>query len=73
MAGADLVALDGQRINVQRMKGLLWRDSMELRRAGFASRRRAERAGPKVKVLVIDLKEYRENGVAAMRPKSFRE
>lgn len=58
--GKDLVAPDGQRINERRLQGILWRDQMELRRAGFASRRQANRgAGTKVKVLVIDLQEYR--------------
>lgn len=66
MAGRELVAPDGQRISVQRMKGLLWRDSMELRRAGFASRQRAERGtGAKIKVVVVDLQDYRENGLTA--------
>lgn len=62
-AGADLVAPDGQRINERRMQGILWRDSMELRRAGFASRKRAQRHP--VKVVVIDLQDYRVNGLAA--------
>ena len=66
LAGRELVAPDGQRISVQRLKGILWRDSMELRRAGFASRWHAERgAGTRVKVLVVDLQDYRQNGIAA--------
>ncbi|NUO74593.1 MAG: hypothetical protein HOQ32_01125 [Lysobacter sp.] len=69
--GRDLVSPDGQRINPGRLLGLLWRDAAELRRAGFASRRKAERGTrgkqymPKVKVVIIDLADYRENGVAA--------
>lgn len=48
------------------LQGILWRDAMELRRAGFASRRRAERgARTRVKVMVIDLQDHRENGFAA--------
>ena len=41
--------------------GLAWRDEMELRRAGFASRRRAEKAvrhGAKVKVIIVDLADW---------------
>ena len=69
--GQHLVSPDGQRISPERFRGLLWRDEMELRRAGFASRRRAENGtrgsqyGPKVKVVVIDLQEYLQHGVSA--------
>lgn len=61
-----LITPDGDRMTPARLRGLAWRDAMELRRAGFASRRRAERgAGGQVKVIVVDLQDYRENGVAA--------
>ena len=71
LRGRHLVSDDGQRITPERLRGLLWREKMELRMAGFASRRKAEEAkraascGPKVKVLVIELAEYRLRGVAA--------
>lgn len=65
-AGRYLVTPDGDRMTPQRLRGLAWRDAMELHRAGFASRRRAERgAGGRVKVVVVDLQDYRENGLAA--------
>jgi hypothetical protein len=55
---------------IGRLRGLMWRDKMELRLKGYASRRAAEEARrtakmPKVKVLVIDLGEYRHQGIAA--------
>lgn len=67
--GRWLVSDDGQRITVERLRGLLWREQMELYRQGFASRRKAElarrrRAFP-VKVVVVDLADYRCNGLAA--------
>lgn len=67
LRGRELVSPDKDRITPQRLLGLLWRDEMELRLAGFASRKKAEQAkqSPKVRVLVVDLQEYREHGVAA--------
>lgn len=68
--GRYLVSEDGQRIPQERLRGLLFRDASELRLAGFESRRKAEanqRAksrGFKVKVIVIDLGDYRANGTA---------
>ena len=61
LRGRDLVAPDGQRITVQRINGILWRDEMELRKKGFASRRKAEadsRKNQLVKVVVIPLGQY---------------
>jgi hypothetical protein len=61
MAGRYLVAPGGQQISLPRMKGLLWRDDLELRRAGFQSRKKAEkgvRPGAKVKVIVVDLADW---------------
>lgn len=43
-AGRFLVSPDGEHITRERLSGLLWRDGMELRLAGFASRRGAEKA-----------------------------
>lgn len=67
LRGRDLVDPDNQRISPQRLRGLLWRDEMELRRAGFASRRKAEAAkkSPKVRVVVVDLQEWLQHGVSA--------
>lgn len=71
LRGRYLVSDDGQRISIGRLRGLLWREQLELRRAGYASRRKAEQgrlaAGrlPRIKVVVIDLAEYRLNGLAA--------
>lgn len=42
-AGRFLVSPDGERITQERLSGLLWRDGRELRLAGFASRRKAEK------------------------------
>lgn len=44
IAGNYLVSPDGDRMTPERLKGLVWRDSMELRLAGYASRRKAEAA-----------------------------
>lgn len=71
LRGRHLVSPDGQRITAERLRGLLWRDTSELRLAGYASRRTAEQAqraaryGPKIKVVVIDLADYRAHGLAA--------
>lgn len=67
LRGRELVAPDGQRMSAQRLRGLLWRDEMELRRAGYASRRQAEKAkqSPKVRVVVVDLQQYLEHGLSA--------
>lgn len=67
--GRYLVSHEGQRITVERLRGLLWREQMDLRRQGFASRRQAEQrrrsAAFPVKVVVVDLADYRCNGLAA--------
>ncbi|MDI9239872.1 hypothetical protein QLQ15_13250 [Lysobacter sp. LF1] len=70
LRGRHLVSEDGQRMTIERLRGLMWRDKMELRLKGYASRRAAEEAQraanrPKVKVLVVDLGEYRHRGMAA--------
>ena len=59
--GRYLVAPDGQHITQQRLEGLLWRDEMELRRAGYRSRRKAEKAvrqGALVKVIIVELADW---------------
>lgn len=70
LRGRHLVSADGQRMTLERLRGLMWRDKMELCLKGYASRRAAEEARrtsnrPKVKVLVVDLGEYRHRGIAA--------
>jgi len=67
LRGRHLVTPGGERLTPERVAGLAWRDAMELRRAGYASRRAAERAahGPTIRVVVVDLHEYRERGVSA--------
>lgn len=61
--GRFLRAPDGQHMTEQRLAGLMWRDEMELRRAGYASRRRAEKAvrhGATVKVVIVDLADWQQ-------------
>lgn len=61
VSGRWLIHPTGQRIPIERLRGLLWRDELELRRSGYESRRRATQGrtgaayGPRVKVVVIDL------------------
>jgi hypothetical protein len=58
--GKHFISPDGDRITPQRLRGLLWRDVMELRRAGYASRKKAEAESRKnqlVKVVVVPLRQ----------------
>jgi hypothetical protein len=58
-------------MTIERLRGLMWRDKMELRLKGYASRRAAEearQAGSRqqlVKVVVVELAEVRCGGTAA--------
>lgn len=69
--GNYLVTPTGEKIHKRRVEGMAFREGLELRRAGYASRRAAEAGksgrqyGPRVKVVIIDLQDYRLNGVAA--------
>lgn len=45
-AGRFLVSPDGDRMTPERLRGLCWRDQLELRRAGYNTRRQAERGTP---------------------------
>lgn len=69
-AGRYLV-FDGHYITQERLKGLLWRDRMQLIADGYSSRAKADRGKtrngirPRVKVVIVDLDEYRLNGIAA--------
>lgn len=59
-SGRYLMSPDRVRITPERLAGILWRDSMELRRAGLRTRREADkqvRRGP-VKVVVVDLADW---------------
>lgn len=61
--GRFLVGPDGDQMTAERLKGLMWRDAMELRRAGHASRKAAEKNRAnrqKVKVIVVDLGDFRD-------------
>ena len=66
LRGRHLVSPDGKRMTQERLRGLLWRDELELRRAGYASRRKAEAGnrarqyGAKIKVVIVDLAEFRD-------------
>lgn len=66
--GRYFVTPDGDRLTPERLRGLAWRDSMELRRAGFASRRKAEKAVRRqpVKVVVVDLADWHARNVGTM-------
>ncbi|MEL1264405.1 DUF3653 domain-containing protein [Pseudoxanthomonas putridarboris] len=72
VAGNYLVSPDGQRMTPERLRGLLWRDELELRRAGYASRRRAENGTQarqyqaKVKVIIVDLADWHSRNVGSL-------
>lgn len=69
--GNYLVTPTGEKLHRRRVEGMAFREGLELRRAGYASRRAAEAGksgrqyGPRVKVVIIELSEYRINGLAA--------
>lgn len=72
LRGNFLVSPDRQYITRERLEGLLWRDSMELRRAGLRSRREAMKPRQVVRVLVIDLEQQRSSrgGVTGTGPEA---
>lgn len=63
LAGRDLVAPDGQRISPERLRGILFRQSLEARR-DQAQRQRVPKK-QLVRVMVVDLASYRLNGRGA--------
>lgn len=66
-SGRHLVSPGREKITPERLAGLLWRDAMELRRAGLRSRRDAEKAvrrGP-VKVVIVDLADWHARNVGS--------
>jgi hypothetical protein len=68
IAGRWLVTPDRQRISPERLRGLLWRDEMELRLAGYASRRAAEserRRQQRVRVVIVPLSDLVVDGRCA--------
>lgn len=66
LAGRDLVAPDGDRITPERLRGLLLRQELEARRDRARTRAAARRSKPVlVKVVIVDLADYRHQGVAA--------
>lgn len=66
-SGRHFVSPDRQKITPERLAGLLWRDAMELRRAGLKSRREAEKRvlQGKVKVVVVDLADWHARNVGS--------
>lgn len=71
LCGRHLVSPDRQRLTRERLASLLFCDELELRRAGFVSRRaaeanrRARQYQSRVKVIVVDLVDLRVHGMAA--------
>jgi hypothetical protein len=64
LAGRHLVSPDGDRITPERMRGILARLELEARRDRARARAAARRSAP-VKVVIVDLADYRHQGVAA--------
>lgn len=62
LAGRDLVAPTGERLNPERLRGLLWRTEAADLRDATRARNKARKAGQQsmVKVVVVDLGEFRE-------------
>jgi len=71
LSGRHLVSPHGDRLTRERLDGLVWRDHLEVQRAGYASRREAEHGHQRahrtvrVKVIVVELADYRLHGLAA--------
>jgi len=63
LAGRDLVSPDGQRISPERLRGLIFRQSIDGRRDRARARRQPKQQ--LVRVVVVDLAQYRANGGAA--------
>lgn len=66
-SGRHFVSPDRQRITPERLAGLLWRDAIELRRAGLRSRREAEMRilQGNVKVVIVDLTDWHAGNVGS--------
>lgn len=66
--GRDLVGPGGERVSPERLRGLLWREAAADQVNAARSRREAARAvrdRQAVKVVVIELADFRVDGVAA--------
>lgn len=63
LAGRDLATPDGQRISPERLRGLIFRQSLEERRDRTRARKVPKRQ--LVRVVVVDLEAYRLNGADA--------
>lgn len=64
-AGAELVDPEGSRIRPERLRGLLWRQEAEARRDHARARRKARTGQQLVKVLTVELDEWRRQGRGA--------
>ncbi|WP_432277815.1 DUF3653 domain-containing protein [Lysobacter stagni] len=62
-AGRDLVAPDGQRISPERLRGLMFRQTLEAHRDQARTRRQAK--PQMVRIVVVDLAAYRIHGLDA--------
>ena len=57
LAGRDLVAPDGTRINPERLRGLAWRHASELRRDNARARNLQRKAGQQAVVTVLRINQ----------------
>ena len=63
--GRELISPTGTRLSAQRVEGLAWRETNEARRDAAKSRNAARsKRRQLVKVVVIDMCDYRANGLA---------
>lgn len=58
LAGRELVAPTGERLTVERLRGLLWRQDAEDVRDTARKRRSAQKARQLVKVTIVELGDY---------------
>lgn len=66
LRGRDLVSPTGDRVSPERMRGLMFRQQAEARLAAAKARRAAKsKTRQLVRVVVVDLASYLENGLAA--------
>ncbi|WP_407351559.1 DUF3653 domain-containing protein [Luteimonas sp. R10] len=65
LAGRDLVSPTGVRMSPQRLEGLAWRLELEQRREARKMAARIREGKKRVRVVVVDLDDYRHQGIAA--------
>ena len=58
LAGRCLVAPDGERLSVERLRGLMVRASLEARRDAARTRRKQRVSRTPVKVVIVDLADW---------------